>query len=293
MTTPMSTKKCLICKRKNDTLHWHIDSETGQIWVWCNGVCQRGYSIYEYAYRAGISLKDLLKQNFDFKESTPNEVRKMEWPSWFIPLSDERAQKGIKYVESRGLTLEGDMYYDMDAESIVFPYYFQSVFVGAQMRFLNPKTDEDGEIQKMDTLPGTRLGYLFYGWGQEPLPPQIRGVIVTEGAFNTLAIQQSLNKAFGGVMKNPWRVIAASGSGATDHQRDVLKELKENGYKVVVAPDTDKAGLHMLQKMKQTDSMTHYALTGDQSKDWNSVLEELGHDEFAKFFITRIKNVKK
>ncbi|NJO53396.1 MAG: toprim domain-containing protein [Leptolyngbyaceae cyanobacterium RM2_2_4] len=161
------------------------------------------------------------------------------------------------------------------------------------MRLLNPKTDDDGEIQKMDTLPGTRLGYLFYGWSQDKLPPQIRGVIVTEGSFNALAIQQALNKMYGGVTRNPWRVIAASGSGATTHQREVLKELKDAGYKVVVSPDTDKAGLHMLQKMKETDSMTHYALTGDQKKDWNDCLKEMGHDEFAKFFISRIKSVKK
>ena len=71
----VNTKKCLICQRKNDTLHWHIDAETGAIWVWCQGKCQRGYSLYEYCRQAGVSLKELLKGDFDFKESTPNEVR--------------------------------------------------------------------------------------------------------------------------------------------------------------------------------------------------------------------------
>lgn len=288
----LQTKKCLICKRKNDTLHWHIDPDTKHIWVWCNGKCQRGYSLFDYCKHAGVSLKELLQCEFDFKESTPNEVRKMDWPAWFIPLTDSRAQKGVEYIKSRGLSLDGDMYYDLDDEAIVFPYYFQGVFVGAQMRLLTPIMNEEGEVQKMDTLPGTRLGYLFYNWSQEPLPAQVKGVIVTEGAFNSIAIQQALNLMYGGIIKNPWRVIAASGSGASDHQRETMKELKDAGYKIVVAPDTDEAGLKMLKKFKETDSMTHWAMTGDTEKDWNDVLKEMGHAEFAKYFISRIQSVK-
>ena len=288
----VNTKKCLICKRKNDTLHWHIDSETGAIWVWCNGKCQRGYSLYDYCRHAGVSLKDLLKGEFDFKESTPNEVRKMEWPAWFVPLSDSRAKQGVEYIKSRGLTLEGEMYFDIDAKSIVFPYHFQTVFVGAQMRLLNPKMDEDGEIQKMDTLPGTRLGYLFYGWNQEPLPPHVKGVVVTEGAFNALAIQQALNKLYGGLYKNPYKVIAASGSGASEHQLEVVKELKDKGYATIVAPDSDEAGMKMLKKFSHTDSITHYVLTGHDNIDWNDALKSMGHEEFAKWFIGRVQRVK-
>lgn len=286
----MNTKKCLICKRKNDTLHWHIDKDTKAIWVWCQGQCQRGYSLFDYCSRAGISLKEFLQSgSFDFKESQPNEVRKMEWPAWFVPLTDERAQPGVEYLKYRGLSIHGDMYFDIDDKSIVFPMYFHGVFVGSQMRLLDPIKDEDGEIQKMDTLPGTRLGYLFYGWDQSPLPPRVKNIVITEGAFNAIAIQQSLNEIYGGIIHNPWQVIAASGSGASEHQRDIMKELADAGYKVIVAPDSDEAGLHMLKKYKNHNSITHYALTQFRNKDWNDMMKELGTKEFAKFFLSKVK----
>lgn len=287
----IDTKKCQICKRPNNTLHWHIDSETGSIWVWCNGKCQRGYSLYSYCDAAGISLKELLKGDFDFHESTPNEVRRMEWPACFVPLTDKHAQKGADYVISRGLTLEGDMYYDVDEESIVFPYNFQHVFVGAQMRFIEPRYDEDKGVQKMDTLPGTRLGYLFYGWNQGPLPAFIKYVVVTEGAFNTLSLQQSLNLAYGGATKCPFKVIAASGSGATQHQKEVMQELLQNGYKVIAAPDCDEAGFKMMGKLIDAGAISHVSLTNDTEKDWNDLLKEHGHKKLAEIFIKNMKVV--
>src|SRR5210317_332553 len=102
----ISTKKCLICKdgRKNDCLHWHIDTETNDIWVWCQGKCQRGYSIYQYVRQAGLSLKEFLKQDFDFRESKPDEVNQLTWPSSFVSLMDPRAKDGIEYIRSRGVS---------------------------------------------------------------------------------------------------------------------------------------------------------------------------------------------
>jgi hypothetical protein len=289
----INTKKCLICKegRKNDCLHWHIDSETGDIWVWCQGKCQRGYSIYAYCHQAGISLNEFLKGDFDFVESKPNEVTKMEWPTWYVTLSDPRAAKGVEYIKTRGLKLEGDMYYDMEHEGIVFPYYVNNVFVGAQIRYIKSWTDKDGAERKIDTIPGTRLGLVFYNWNQEPFVTDIKGVIVTEGAFNALAIQQSLNQIFGGISRSPWRVVACSGSGATRHQKETLRELKEQGVKIIAAPDSDEAGLAMLAKFKEADSITHYALTMDSVRDWNDFLKTMGHEKFAKWFLSSVKPV--
>jgi len=289
----ISTKKCLICKdgRKNDCLHWHIDSETGDIWVWCQGICQRGYSLYSYCHTAGISVADLLKGEFDFHESTPNEVRKMEWPSWYLPLSDPRSQKGVDYIASRGLTPEGDMYYDSEKDGIVFPYYFGNHFVGAQTRFITPWTDKDNVEHKIDTIPGTRLGLVFYGWNQERFMGDVKGIFVTEGSFNALSISQSFNKVYKGAINSPWRAIACSGSGATKHQTEVLKELKDSGLKIVIAPDSDEAGLKMLKKFKDAGAMTHYALTGDSSKDWNDMAKELDSEEFARYVLSKVKSL--
>jgi len=290
----ISTKKCLICKggRKNNCLHWHVDSETGNIWVWCQGKCQRGYSLYSYCHHAGISLNEFLKGDFDFQEARPNEVNKMEWPTDFITLSDPRAKEGVEYVRSRGLSLEGDMYYDLDRKGIVFPYYVSNTFVGAQTRLLVPFVDKDGELRKIDTMPGTRLGLVFYNWNQEPFITNIKGVIVTEGAFSGLSIQQALNTIYGGVSRSPWRVVAISGSGVSAHQKETLRELKEQGIKIIGATDSDEAGLKALSKMKEANCLTHYCLTMDTEKDWNDLLQEKGHEELGKWFLKNIKLIK-
>lgn len=288
----ISTKKCLICNggRKNDTLYWHRNEDTGDIWCWCNK-CDRAYSIHTYCHIAGIPLAEFLKGDFQFKEARDNEVNKVEFPNWYVTLSDPRAKDGVEYIKSRGLRLEGDMYYDTDRRGIVFPYYYENTFVGAQTRFLEPKVHEDGHVQKMDTTPGTRTGLLFYGWNQAPFMTHIKGVVVAEGAFNAIAIQQALNDLYGSVAVCPFRVIACSGSGATRHQRETLKELKEKGFKIILAPDSDEAGLKMLKKFSKDEALTHYVFSGDSEKDWNDMLKELGHAEFGKFFMRRIKNV--
>ena len=287
----IDTKKCLICKggAKNDCLWWHIDPESGDIWVWCQGKCQRGYSLRSYCYEAGISLPEFLKGDFDFVEARPNEVNEIEFPTWFVPMSDPRAAKGVEYIKSRGLTLDGDMYYDTVDEGIVFPYYFYGAFCGAQVRFIEPRINKDGDEWKITTMSGTRLGLLFYGYNQDKFMANVKGIIVTEGAFNALAIQQSLNLKYGGISKNPWRVIACSGSGATKHQTETIKELKDQGMKIIVAPDSDEAGLKMLKKFHKAEAVSLYAFTGDSDNDWNDMLKELSHEEFAQYFFQRVK----
>lgn len=287
----ISTKKCLICKRRNNTLNWHLDKDTGDIWVWCCGKCQRGYSLRSYCWQAGVPLNEFLKGQFDFHEAKPNEVTKMEFPHWYVTLSDPRAKPGVEYIRSRGLKIEGDMYYDADKNGIVFPYYFGNTFVGAQTRFIEPRVLEDGDLQKMDTIPGTRLGLLFYGWNQENFVTDVKGLIITEGAFDAIAVQQALNQVYGGVSRNPWRAISCSGSGATQHHTETIKELKDRGLKVVLAPDSDEPGMNMLSKFSKAKAISHYALTGDGDKDWNDVLREMGHDAFAKHFLKSIKKV--
>lgn len=285
----MNTKKCLICKRHNDTLHWHKDKDNGSIWVYCIGSCQRGYSLRSYCYEAGVNLTEFLKGDFDLIEAQPNEVNKLDWPPHFVPMSDPRAKKGVEYVKSRGLNLKGDMYYDTEREAIVFPYYYENVFVGAQTRLITP-WERDGDKVKVLTLPGTRLGLVFYNWNQSAFVTDVKGIILCEGAFNVLAIQQSLDELYGGVLKNPWKAVATSGCGTTKHQIEKIKELKEAGIKIVCAFDSDEPGLKGLTKLKKAEAITHYALTADSSVDWNDELTERS-ESFAQYFLNKITKV--
>ena len=290
---------CLICQPKNRTLYWHA-TETEKLeknpnldpfWCYCNK-CDRAYSLTQYCDIAGVDKEVFIAGgDFHFQEAQSNEVTAMAWPSAFVPMSDPRAEKGVKYVESRGLTTDADMYYDINEEGIVFPYYVENQFCGAQVRFIEPRVNEDGDVWKITTLPGTRLGLLFYGWNQGKLLAQIKGIIVCEGAFNAISIQQAFNKRYGGVSRCPWRVIACSGSGATELQTEVLRELKDKGLKVIIAPDTDEAGIKMYKKFIEAGAASHYAFTNDTEKDWNDMLKELGHEEFANFVLKNIQKV--
>lgn len=280
---------CLICQPKNRTIYFHLDEKSGLPWLWCNK-CDRGYSLQQYCDIAGISVDDFIAGGIEIVKEQDDTVNAMAWPHNFIPLSDPRAEKGLEYIKSRGLTTDGDMYYDLEDEGIVFPYYVQNHFCGAQVRFLKERVNEDGDKWKITTLPGTRLGLLFYGWNQGKLLAQVKGIIVTEGAFNALSIQQALNKAYGGVSRSPWRVFACSGSGLSTFQAEALKELRDQGYKVIAAPDTDEAGFKMLKKMVEADCISHYVMSDDPSKDWNDLLKESGHDTLAKYIIKSIRS---
>jgi hypothetical protein len=291
----ISTKKCLICKhgKKNDCLNWHIDPDTKEIWVWCVGKCQRGYGIREYAAKAGLTLRDFLKQDFDFREAPPNEVQKMTWPRSFIPLFHADAKPGLKYLESRKIEPDDNIFYDTYRKGIVFPYFYDSVFCGAQIRYIKPWVDESGEERKIDTVPGTRLGLLFYNWNQQRLGPNVKAIIVTEGAFNALAIQQSLSVLYPNVLTNPWKCVACSGSGLSKHHLETLCELKNQGFKVILAPDSDQAGIKMLRKAVNAKAITHYNMTMDSEVDWNDLLIGVGSKKFATHFLKSIKHVGK
>lgn len=281
---------CLICQPKNRTLYWHKNKD-GTIWAYCNK-CDRGYSFKQYCSLAGIDDPEaFLSGRFYVEEAADSQVNALPWPAHFIPLSDPRAQAGVDYIKSRGLTTNGDMYYDMEENGIVFPYYFENQFCGAQVRFIEPRTREDGSEWKITTLSGTRLGLLFYGWNQTRFMGNVKGVVVVEGAFNAISINQALNVVYGGIANNPWRAIACSGSGATEHQKQAIKELREQGIKTIIAPDTDDAGKKMWLKFVNYGAASHFAFTRIIDTDWNDCLKTMGHKEFAKFFLSQIEQI--
>lgn len=290
----ISTEHCLICKggRKNKCLYWHKDEETGDIWCFCTGKCQRGYSLRQYVYLAGISLSEFLKGTFNFKEASPNEVQVMSWPARFIPLSDPRAEKGVEYLKDRGLNLDCDLYYDLEREGIVFPYYFDNHFCGAQIRFIESKINKDGDVQKMDTLPGTRISMLFGLWNQAKFFTNVKVVGVCEGYFNALALQQAFNIKYGGVANNPFKFICTSGCNPSRHHQDVLRELLGQGIKVVASFDADEPGLKGIAKMVKSGCVSHISTTQDTELDWNDMLKLHGHDAIAEMFLKNITKVE-
>lgn len=289
----MLSKKCFICKggRKNDCLYWHLDEKTGLPWAWCTGKCQRGYSLEQYCDIADIDLKEFIKGGIEIAPQVDNEIRAMAWPSSFVPLSDPRAQSGVAYLSKRGLNLDGDMYYDLDMEGIVFPYYYENYFCGAQIRFIEDKINADGDPWKITTLPGTRLGLLFGMWNQSKLMPHVKAVVICEGYFNALSLQQALNIRYGSVSRNPWKFICASGSGVSEHQAETLRNLKDKDYKIVGAFDSDEAGLKGLKKMIDGGCLTHYSITKDNEKDWNDVLKETNHAALAQIFLNNMRSI--
>jgi 5S rRNA maturation endonuclease (ribonuclease M5) len=258
--------------------------------VWCNK-CARGYSIYQYCALAGLSLAEFLKNDFEFEEARNNEVQKMAWPKSFIPLYDPRSQKGVDYIKSRGLDLDDGMYYDTQREGIVFPLYFDEAFCGAQVRLIEPWVDENGGVRKIDTLSGSRLGLLFAFWNQSPFRTNIKAVIVCEGAINALSLQQAFNEMYGGILTNPFKAIACSGSGISQHHLETLKDLKDQGFRIIAALDADNPRLKGLKKLMDADVITHYAITDDDEKDWNNILQDGGKKHLAKFFLSKVKHV--
>ena len=294
MSIYLNTKQCLVCyeqtgKKRNETLYWHEDPDTKQLWCWCNRE-GRAYSIYEYCAKANISLRDFLKQDFHFTQTNYNELNKMDWPKNFVPLFSSEAKLGRDYLESRKIKPTDNMYYDTQRKGIVFPYYYDQAFCGAQIRFIEPWTDDDGNVRKIDTLPGSRLGLLVYNWNQTHILPSTKAFVITEGAFNALAIQQALHSIYG-ALECPYRCVSLSGSGASQHHQDLFREQISNGKKVILAADSDKAGLKMLKKMKEASAITHAAFTGDDQFDWNDVYKETDDKSFVRWFLGRIKSV--
>jgi DNA primase len=292
----VNTKFCLVCAknrgrpRKKETIYHNIDKSNGSIWVWCCA-CNRGWSINEYCYLSGVSLQDYLRNDFDFVEGKDNEVQKLDWPAWFVHLEDIRAKEGLSYVIQRGLEPKGPVFYDTDHGGIVFPYYFENVFCGAQIRLLRPWKDKDGGETKIFSLPGTKRSLLFYNWNQTPLMQHIKAIVVTEGAFNALSLQQAAEYVYGGVLTCPFKFIAISGSAISDHHIEVLKEYKDRGIKIIFATDNDEAGLKALKKAKESGCATHYSLVEEVGKDWNDKLIQLGKGQLMNHFLGLIKKI--
>lgn len=280
---------CLICNPRNRTLYWHTDEKTGKLWCYCNK-CNRGYSLVEYCKQADLDVEEFLKGDFHVEEAD-DTVNAMSWPASFIPLSDPRAIKGVEYIKSRGLSLDGDMYFDIEEEGIVFPYYFENQFVGAQIRFVEERVRDDGSSWKITTMSGTRLGLLFGLWNQSKMMANVKAVVVCEGYFNAMALQQAFNLKYGGISHNPWKFCCTSGSGVSDHQAESLRLLKEQGYKVFGAFDADEAGIDGLKKMIDGGCLTHYSSTLDPNNDWNDVLKSSNHADLANLFLKNVQHV--
>jgi hypothetical protein len=225
-------------------------------------------------------------------ESKDNEVQKIDWPAWFVHLQDIRAKKGLDYVLSRGLEPKGAMFYDTDHNGIVFPYYYEDTFCGAQIRLIEPWKDSAGGVTKVISLAGTKRSLLFYNWNQTPLMQHVKSIVVTEGAFNAISLQQSVEPLFGGILNCPFKFIAISGSALSDHHIELLKEYKDRGLKIIFATDNDEAGIKALKKASDSQCVTHYSLIDKVGDDWNDKLRQDGPKNMVAYFLKNIHEIK-
>lgn len=292
----LNTKVCLVCqrvhKRSNlkETVYHNIDEKTKDIWIYCCA-CSRSYSLTEYCNTAGIKLKDYLKQDFDFTSQYNKEIQTMPFPKSFMPIYAQEAIEGKKYLETRGIDSVGAMFYDARYKGIAFPYYYYDEFCGAQTRLIKPIVSEDGGSTKMVSIKGTRTGLLFYNWNQDRLMDHVGAVVITEGAFNCVSFEQSLNHCFGGALKNPFKSMAMSGASISDYQADKLKTLIKSGIKVILCPDSDNAGLKMLSKAQKKGCSTHYCLLNNSKIDWNDYFKTWGKEGLVSYLFSNIKKL--
>lgn len=283
------SKRCLTCNAKHDTIYYHRD-RFGVAWLYCNK-CSDSIDLEDYCIMHGIDLpteEEVAKIVQD--DPDDRELSKMDWPRSFIPLWDSRAEDGVAYLRSRKIDPGDQLYYDMERNGIVFPYYYENYCVGAQVRFINPR-EKNGHAWKITTVQGTKLGKLFYNWNQAELPPNVKYLVITEGAFNAIALQQTFNRHYGSLTNNPYRFAAASGSSIGKHRAEVLRDEISRGKKIIIAADPDAAGIKMLEEAMHEECATHYTSVSEDGVDWNDLLIRGGDEELCGEFFKNLKRV--
>ena len=283
------SKRCLTCRANHATLYYHRD-KYGTPWIYCNK-CSDSMDLEDYCLMHGINMpteEEVAKVVSD--DPNDRELHRLEWPKYFIPLWDKRSESGVEYLKSRCLEPSDGMFYDMQQDGIVLPYYYENTCVGAQVRFIRPR-EKDGKTWKITTIPGTKLGKLFYGWNQAELPQSVKYLVITEGAFNAIALQQTFNRHYGGATKNPYRFAAASGSSIGSYRADVLRDEIERGKRVILAADPDQAGVKMLEEAIKDGCITHYTTSTTDGVDWNDILKQDGEDALKLEFLSNLRRV--
>ena len=272
-------KKCLICKRPNDTLYFHKKEKN--ILVYCSGKCQRSYTLSDYCLYSGLTLSQFLKHSdLSFaKEETKGELNAIKFPNYLISMGSNEASAGREYLHKRGLDVFGNWFYDAMNKGIFFPYYYRSTFVGGQTRIINPTGP------KVITITGTRNSLLFFNWDQTMLVGKTN-VVVCEGAFNCLSIEKALSMTEVG---KTTLCVALSGSGVSDHQADVLHQVLKAGCKVTWASDFDEAGKKMLKKAIQKGVVSRFVFPVEG--DWNDVLIKQGAYNLCQMFLEGVVDV--
>jgi hypothetical protein len=287
-----SARRCKICNKPRDTLYVNWN-DNGDIWLYCCS-CGKSYNVLEYCKMTGTDYRDIvLNGNINFNNRTnKNEVNRLDWPAHFISLLDSRAYRGKEYLKERGLRVEGDIFYDIKRNGIVFPLYYEMYFCGAQIRLINPMTNEYGQETKMISMPGTRTSILIYNWNQLSFLLDVKNIVITEGAFNCLSLMQAFDSLYLNKLSNPYKVLALSGSGSSHHHIKKIKELKDKGYNIIIAGDNDQAGLKMISKFIKEKALTHFSLPKKEIGDWNDIMKEKGEEELIKVFLSNMENAK-
>jgi hypothetical protein len=161
-------------------------------------------------------------------------------------------EKHIKYVESRGLSVDSYPFYvsplasPREQESILIPYFYNKRIVGYTRRFY--------DNQHPKYLSEQQRGYIFNMDAQQD---DWQVCFLVEGQFDAIAI--------GG--------CAYLGSTINDEQSLVLKKLRRT---IIVIPDRDKAGMSVCSRALDLGYKVSIPEWSSEVKDVNDAVKKYG-----------------
>ena len=150
------------------------------------------------------------------EEPAPPDTRNMSYPIGFVPVEDPGGEKGLAYLESRGISRDlaslYDLHYDPIGRRVIFPIRLGHRLVGWQARTVIPNRyvdEKSGQVKEFPKIltTGDRDARLMF---QDRLVGSKRAVIC-EGPVDALKCHE-----FGGN-------VATMGKVVSDRQIEIVK----------------------------------------------------------------------
>lgn len=231
-----------------------------------------------------ITLEDEGKKAYDEYDVTLPKNRKL-----IDNVNEEMAKILIRWLKSRAYTLEDVEKYDLryHGGDVIWPYYeFESLvywqsrsFINKKFRFPDPNiTDKEGN--KIGEVKATK-GHFLYGFDDIDMNGYI---IITEAIFDKHTLGD--------------QALASGGAALTREQ--LLKIRLLNPKKgIILAPDSDKAGLQSVinnyNLLRTLDYPLFYSVPNisDEKTDWNELFEKhkMSKPEIRNLFDKNIKRL--
>jgi hypothetical protein len=192
-----------------------------------------------------IQIRDFFSEEDEIPLFVPQDLHEMELDPGFRELTDPVSQAGVRYLESRGLSLDlcleyQVMYWPMQ-NAVVFPAIIRGKTVGWQTRiagpnyFKDPETGLEYKVPKAMTAVGLKKDrMLMFG-------DRITGdhAILCEGPIDAMKASYC-----GGN-------VAALGKGVSAYQLDLLKHSSIKKLYLALDPDAFIESGKILKEMAQ------------------------------------------